>query len=55
MIHVQVNTSYTCISDVKLDDKEIITCFLMYFWELILINSPIQLLWQTGSETVFGP
>ena len=24
-------------------------------WELILINSPMQSLWQTESETVFGP
>lgn len=28
---------------------------LKYIWYLILINSPMQLLWQTGSETVFGP
>lgn len=27
----------------------------IYFWELIFIISPMQLLWQTGSETEFGP
>lgn len=27
---------------------------LKYIWYLILINSPMHLLWQTGSETVFG-
>lgn len=27
----------------------------VYFWELILFTSPIQLLWKTESETMFGP
>lgn len=28
---------------------------LSHFWKLILIKSPLQLFWQNGSKTAFGP
>lgn len=50
----QTGFLFVCLIVDAMQSWQMIFFILSPFCELILINSPMQLLWQTGSETVFG-